>query len=349
MKKLFLLSACLIAIAGCSSIPSNDQSKIDESLSSDVNKNVDEFYLDSYSIRVNNYTMSNIKTTCNKDGDEYQLELAFKLTNNSATDKNFKLKGCSIYREDDNKICPYIKVDGIPNLPEPNLGELYIYPTTINITAKGKIPSDINVYKYYLKVTTNNRVVMVHLYNTPDDKKETWTITYRVASKVVATVEVKDNECVPAYRYDSEDHQMYSNDWYEDNSLSKPFLGTTPIRGNKTLYGKYFYHLKYNLNTTPNYATIEQITSIPYDRVLVIPNKYNNRDINIGENAITGAWSIEKIYIPKEVHAIYGGNFNLKSAPTIYYSGNEEEWKSSFLHPADIVTQNVVYNVVSPY
>lgn len=337
-----------MSLTGCGNVSSSLQSDVEESTSSLVNDYACEFYLDSPSMRYRNYTISVVNSTCVQSGEEYQLELKVRFRNETGVNINLKLGACSLVRESTNKKY-YPTVDGLPNLPDVDDTANVVYPSLINLTINGKIPSDIRDDNYSLRIGTSDKSIVLHLYNTPNDKKETWTITYKVASKVVKTVEVKDNECAPAYRYDSEDHQTYSNDWYEDNSLTKPFSQSTPIRGNKTLYGKYFRYLSYNLNTTPGYATIDRINAVPLDNTLVIPSKYDGKSINIGEGAIKGAWNIEKIYIPNTVHAIYDGNFDLKSKPTIYYSGSEEEWKTSFVNADKIVTQNVVYNVQSPY
>ena len=64
---------------------------------------------------------------------------------------------------------------------------------------------------------------------------------------------------------------------------------------------------------------------------------------SIGNYALKD-FSAKKIYIPKTITKIYGGNFTGIGSAIICFEGTEQEWKDLFYMSSNIVTKNVVYN-----
>ena len=95
--------------------------------------------------------------------------------------------------------------------------------------------------------------------------------------------------------------------------------------------------------SSETYSYVSGINYVPSNGVLIIPDKYQNKETCIYLNAIKDI-NVSKIYVPKTVHTIYLGNFTGIGNATIYYEGTEAEWKSLFLSSSSIVTNNVVYN-----
>ena len=102
--------------------------------------------------------------------------------------------------------------------------------------------------------------------------------------------------------------------------------------------------IKWSGLTGDRYSYISGINHIPSNGVLIIPEKYKNKDLAISNYAIKDV-NLIKIYVPNTVRVIYSNNFKNINNATIYYDGTEEEWLSLFYSSSNIVTANVIYNV----
>jgi hypothetical protein len=75
----------------------------------------------------------------------------------------------------------------------------------------------------------------------------------------------------------------------------------------------------------------------------VIPSQYLGKDICRSNYSMYNI-TVDKIYVPKTVRLVYGGNFLNIGNANIYNEGTEDEWKALFYISLVIVTKNVYYN-----
>ena len=169
-------------------------------------------------------------------------------------------------------------------------------------------------------------------------------MNYYISNTLVKTDIVKDKRKIESlYVYESSDNLSYCNTWYTDENRRNQFQASTPITVDINLYEYPSSNIKWTSLSSDAYSFVTGINHIPSNGVLIIPDKYLNKEICINLYAIKDI-KVSKIYIPKTVHTIYLGNFTGLGNVTIYYEGTEEQWKSLFYSSSSIVTKNVVYN-----
>lgn len=201
-------------------------------------------------------------------------------------------------------------------------------------------PSSIKDDKYKLDFTINNQPFTLYLYETPDELLPEWSVKYKIDGSIVNTKKVRDNKELGEYIYDYPDHTHYCNSWKSGYSFIN---AKTKITSNLVLDGTKSENIKWMTTGTDAWSYVSGINHIPADGILVIPSTNQGKEICIGMYAIKGI-EVKKIYLPKTIYVIYGGNFTGIGDAIIYYEGTEAEWKTLFYTKSDIKTNNVVYN-----
>ena len=355
-KKLKLFSLISIfALASCGG-PLSSSKETNSKTSSSSNVYVDEpleIYLDTETKRANSFVLSIQKSSCEAKDGKYLFDLEIGFHNEAGTRVPLEIDNCFIIREATNEKTA-ISVEHNKFYDQMLVfsdGEIsYTYPNNYRLVIGGYIPTNFKEERYNITFLLNKKKVVFHLYEIPEEKRQTWTVAYKVNQKTIKTIEVKDKDTIKEeVRYDSEDHQTAYMSWFQDTNFTQRWEKSNPVRSNLTLHGYPTRCLTFSDAGSTQYATLLQINVVPMDNVVVIPNRYNYKDIAIGDNAIRDHISIEKIYIPKAVRSIYPNNFKLRNSPTIYYEGTESEWRSLFVDQSDIYLTNLVYNTKSPY
>ena len=97
---------------------------------------------------------------------------------------------------------------------------------------------------------------------------------------------------------------IYNDGWYLDESCAKKFDINNEVENDLKLYGKEETMIKWSGLTGDRYSYISGINNIPSNGVLIIPEKYKNKDVAISNFAIKDV-NLIKIYVPNTVRVIY--------------------------------------------
>ncbi len=217
-----------------------------------------------------------------------------------------------------------------------------------SLSFSANIPTDIKTDKYKLTFSFDSFNITYYLYETPDEYRVDRTVKYHILNNVVKTALVKDGRTInDSFVYDSPDNLYYCDTWYLDSNYKTKLTTSTIIKEDTNLYGIQSANIKWTTFSSDAWSFVNGINHVPSNGVLILPEKYYDKEIAIGNYAIRNI-SVSKIYIPKTVHKIYGGNFAGIGNATIYYEGSEAEWKALFNMQSDIVTKNMVYNTKAP-
>ena len=268
--------------------------------------------------------------------DNYSLSLRFKITNKEYKKNEYTFKNTKLVKESTGA--------------EYTVGGFYTNKLTIeaelnqSFSLSATIPSSITNDNYKLSLEINDYKIIYYFYETPDSLRADRTINYYVLNKIVKTVTVKDKRKLESlFVYETTDNLSYCDTWYTDSTLRTKFSINNPISSDINLYGFTSSNIKWMTLSSDVYSFVNGINHVPSSGILVLPEKNQNKELCIGNYAIRNI-SVSKIYIPKTVHTIYGGNFTGIGNATIYYAGTESEWKALFYNPKEAPTSNVVFN-----
>ena len=272
-------------------------------------------------------------------GNSY-ISMHFSLGNPTYSTQTYNIKNIEIIKEDTGAVYTVDLKKDVLDI-EAEMSENFIISKSL--------PSSIYEDKYKLNFNLNQYKITYFLYETPDELRKDFSVEYYVNNEKVFSDTIKENRTIKdLFIFESKDRLRYCDVWYIDKYCSNKFDIDNKIVEDLKLYGKEKMIVKCSGYTVDKYATVYGINYVPSDGVLVIPEKYNNKEIVIGNYAIKDV-ELTQIYIPKTVKTIYSNNFvNINNA-TIYYEGNDEEWKSLFSNSSKVVTTNVVYNTKYEY
>ena len=335
MKKILLsiISIFIIFLVSCSK---EENIVDDETICGNA---IDKFYIDDEGV----FEERGIKLEINKPSClgalNYQLSIRVIITNGSYETKTFYVKNVRLVKED-------TKAEYTVNYTKSSKLEVEM-KSALNFSAD--IPSSINTDKYYLRFGIHDYCeIQYHMYERPDELRKDRTITYNIQNEVVKTDTVKDGRTInDVYTYESSDNLYYCNTWYLDSNRNTKFTNDTKITKDTNLYGFKSSVIEWRTSSSDLYSFVTAINHSPSNGILIIPETYMNKELCINLYAIRDI-NVSKIYIPKTVHVIYGGNFTGINNATIYYEGTEDEWKALFWSSSYIVTINVVYNTKAP-
>lgn len=319
----------------CFLLVSCDKKDTGGSSSSGGSNNVDNrivLYTNSREVEFDNSTLkfgsSNLWLRSYSTG----IYATFEIKNNTYSTKEYKVKDYVVTKEETN--ATYTTTTALFGNSFKLEAEM---STTLSFSAD--TPSTIKADKYRLDFTINNQTFTLYMYETPDELLPEWTIEYKINGKVVNTAKVRDNKELGSYVYDYPDHAHYCNLWKSGYTIVN---SNTKVTTDMVLEGTQSDNIKWSTTATDAWSLVSGVNHVPADETLVIPSTNQGKEIAIGMYAIKGI-EVKKIYLPKTIHIIYSGNFKGLGA-TIYYAGTEEEWKSLFYTPSEIITANVVYN-----
>lgn len=327
MKKLllFTFSLFVLLLVSCSN---GGNSKM---------KNNIIIYTDSDPIEDDNMKLEFEKPSC-YGYNNYSFDLYVNVTNKEYKTKTYKIKNVELIKESTSakytvNYYDYIEIEA---------------EMKSSFSFSSSIPSSISTDKYKLTFSINSYNITYYLYETPDELREDRTITYHILNNVVKTDTVKDGRTITNnYVYESSDNLYYCDTWYLDSNYKTKLTSSTIINGDTDLYGFESTNIKWSSLASDAWAFVNGVNHVPSNGILILPEKYLNKELAISNYAIKDI-NVSKIYIPKTVHRIYGGNFTGIGNATIYYAGTESEWKALFYSQSNIVTTNVVYNTKAP-
>lgn len=293
-----------------------------------------EIYTDSNSIENDSILLTMKKPSCYTYNTNYSFSVSFDLKNKTYSTQSYKISNVELIKESTKAsyTTTYQKSLSIE-------AEL-----TKTLSFSATIPSSIETDNYKLTFELNTLKVDLHLYEIPDSLRADRTVSYYIDNKVVKTTTVKEGRALnEKYCYESDDHLYYCNTWYNSPTFASKVSETTIIKENMKLYGNKSEILKYTTTGSDVYSFITGVNHVPTDGILLIPETHGVKELAIGNYAIRNM-SLAKIYVPKTVHIIYGGNFTNIGNATIYYEGTEEEWVALFYNRNEAPKTNVIYN-----
>lgn len=160
------------------------------------------------------------------------------------------------------------------------------------------------------------------------NKNKKVTINYLIDNEVIYSKQViKDSNLGVSYIYESKDHQTYCDTWKDNNGVI--YKEDTVINADVSLIGTLSNNLLLFTTEELDYAYANGINHVCSDKKVVIPEKYLDKNIRLGINAISNNTGIMELYLPATLEYIYGDNFlNCPNLTTIYFAGSEEIWNS---------------------
>ena len=270
--------------------------------------------------------------------NNYSFDLYVNVTNKEYKTKTYKIKDVELIKESTSaKYTVY-------------------YDESLEIEAEMKsslsfsssIPSSISADNYKLTFSINSYNITYYPYETPDDLREDRKINYYIMNKSVKTDTVKDGRTIiNNYVFESSDNLYYCDTWYLDSNYKTKLTSSTVIKEDTDLYGLKSSNIKFSNYTSDTYAFVSGVNHVPSNGIFILPETYANKELAMSNYAIRNI-NVSKIYIPKTMNTIHGGNFTGIGNATIYYEGTEAEWKALFYSQSNIVTTNVVYNTKAP-
>ena len=343
MKKLLLsFSFFAVLLTGCSSPNNLSNTSINSNSINSGNVNTQDnknkiIYTDSVAIEDDKIKMEFNKPSCYADSN-YRLSISVDITNKEYKTVLYKIRNVELIKESTSANYKVSYSDSL-SLEAEMKSTLYF---------SANIPSNIKSDKYKLTFSINSYNITYYPYETPDEFRANRAIKYHILNNVVKTDIVKDGRTISdAYTYESLDNLYYCNAWYLDSNYKTKLTSSTKIKEETNLYGVQSSNFKWMTTSSDAWSFVSGINHVPSNGILILPEKYLNKELAISNNAIRNI-SVSKIYIPKTMHRIYGGNFTGIGNATIYYEGSETEWKALFYSQSDVVTKNMVYNTKAP-
>ena len=218
-----------------------------------------------------------------------------------------------------------------------------------NVSFTSTIPSSLEE-KYYFSVDFKDINYKVYLYETPDDLREDVTVTYKLEYSTVHTETLKKGRSVGTnYVYDATSHQSYADTWKDTNGVT--FTQNTRVEEDMVVTGQAKSNLQLLTTSSDVYMFVNGINHVHADGKVVVLERYQNKEVCLGNYAIYNNPNVKEVYLPVTLHHIYNSNFsNCGNLQTIYFAGTQEQWDAI---PKDFVTiptsVNVVFNTSFEY
>lgn len=338
MKKIILFTFTflffILFLSSCSS-SNNDSSKNGNSQTQDDKNKI--VYTDSNPIEDDKIKLEFDKPSC-YGTNNYSLSVYVNITNKEYETRTYNIKSVELIKESTS--AKYTVSYAKSKVVEAEMKS--------SLSFSASIPSDIKTDKYKLTFSINSYNITYYPYETPDELRVDRTVKYHILNNVVKTTSVKDGRTIAdAYTYESSDNLYYCDTWYLDSTYKTKLTSSTIIKEDTSLYGIQSSNIKWTTLSSDIWSFVTGINHVPSNGILILPQKYLNKELAISNYAIRNI-SVSKIYIPKTMHTIYGGNFTGIGNATIYYEGSEAEWKALFYSQSDVVTKNMVYNTKAP-
>ena len=269
--------------------------------------------------------------------DNYSLTVTVKVTNKEYKTNSYDIKYYTLIKESTGATYTVGTMFSIPKLQiDAELSQ--------SLSLSSTIPTSIKDDQYKMSFEVNEYKITYYLYETPDELRADRKISYNISGAIVHEETIKDKRKLETkYIYESNDNLYYCDSWYTDSNFKTQFNSYNPITEDTMLYGKTQSNVSWSTLYSDKYSFIGGVNHVPSNKILVIPSQYQGKDICLSNYAIYNI-TVDKIYVPKTVRVIYGGNFIRVGNAKIYYEGTEEEWKALFYISLDTVTDNVYYN-----
>ncbi len=309
MRKKALILLPVLILSACTETSINGGgSKRDFSVYLDNSEVVTE----DFKIKV---TSANASSSYNSDN--YSFSLSLKIKNLSSKTKEVEFKNSYLVKEDTNATYSANATFYAKQTLDSEIEGSFSFSSTI--------PSSLDEH-YYFSTSLENLTYKVYLYETPDELREDVTISYQVGDSIVHTETVKKGrELGTSYIYDNPDHQTYVHTWKDPSGSS--ISSKTIINEDIVVKGTIQSNLATATTGTDVFTFINGVNHVHSDGKVVILEKYQNKEVCIGNYVFYNKPEIKEIYFPKTLHQIYSFNFercgNLK---TIYFAGSETEW-----------------------
>lgn len=328
IKKCPIIAASalsLVSICSCGNNRGTSNSNNDIVLYSDS----DPFENDKIKIEVGT-------STCYKNGENYYLSFGFSITNKELKTIEYQFKDATLERESTG--ATYTLSSSLIAVGKD--GEKFSLDSELSKSKSynSNIPSTIESDKYKFSLKINSYKVVYYLYETPDELRADRKVEYYISNKLVNTVTVKHKRKLTSYVYEGSDNLTYCEKWCLDSNR-KTGVGSITITEDIKLYGASESNLKWSYDN----STLNGVNHVPSNGILLLPETTAGKQYSIGNYAIKDI-TVKKIYIPKTITKIYGGNFTGIGSAIICFEGTEQEWKDLFYLSSNIVTKNVVYN-----
>lgn len=292
------------------------------------------FYLGSEKIDFSDISISVSEPVEIENDGQYDLTIKIRITNRKGEHINFEITKATLINE---------KLSFAQEVSFERDVELYTDQTK-ELVFSATTSSSITSENYKLYFEMNPYKITYFLYNVPDNLRVDRRVNYYIDDKIVYTETIKDDRSFDEiYSYETDDNEYHCNKWYFDTEKTKKLDIFTHITEDTNLYGELESNIEWSFSSSDTYAKIKSINYIPKNGIVVIPDKYKNKNIAILASAISNLYA-DSIYIPKSVKQIYIGNFSNIGNTKIYYEGTESEWKSIFIVSSSVVTKNVTYN-----
>ena len=267
--------------------------------------------------------------------DNYSFSLSLSIKNLSSKTQKINFSNVKLLREETGTSYTVISYNQFVTLDSEIEGTASFQST---------IPTSLED-KYYFSIDIQNINYKVFLYETPDSLREDLTITYKIDSAVVHTETIKKGRTISnAYVYDEDSHQYYASTWKD--SEGKTYTQGTKIEQSTVLSGTIQPSLEIMSLGSDTYAFIEGIHHVHADGKVVVLERYQNKEVCLGNYAIKNNANVREIYLPATLHYIYGSNFyNCPNLRTIYFAGTMDQWNAIPKPYAEIGSNvNIVYN-----
>ena len=322
MKKNILLPLIpLFILAGCTNGGSNQNST----------KTV---YSDKASVVDGNITISftGLNEYKGFGSETYSVSFTLNLLSSNPKPVEYKIATPKFIRESNSAeySVNMLIMDPITLSLECDIAKTYSFSTTL--------PTSIASENYYFTFKGNDVTYKYCLYETPDELRADRKVEYYISNKLVNTVTVKHKRKLTSYVYEGSDNLTYCEKWCLDSNR-KTGVGSITITEDIKLYGASESNLKWSYDN----STLNGVNHVPSNGILLLPETTAGKQYSIGNYAIKDI-TVKKIYIPKTITKIYGGNFTGIGSAIICFEGTEQEWKDLFYLSSNIVTKNVVYN-----
>ena len=269
--------------------------------------------------------------------NNFSLTVTVKVTNKEYKTNSYDIKNYTLIKESTGATYTVGTMFSIPKLQiDAELSQ--------SLSLSSTIPTSIKDDQYKMSFDVNEYKITYYLYETPDELRADRKISFSISGAIVHEETIKDKRKLETkYVYESKDNLYYCDNWYTDSSFINLFNSSNPITEDTMLYGRNQSNISWSTLYSDKYSFVSGVNHVPSNKVLVIPSQYLGKDICLSNYAIYNI-TVDKIYVPKTVRVIYGGNFLNVGNAKIYYEGTEEEWKALFYISLDTVTNNVYYN-----
>lgn len=300
-----------------------------------------ELYLDRNEPIIIGDVEFQISSIYERASDNNYLYFNYKIRNISDETKRINIKNASITRASNNVTYGVDLTGGSTRNFNLESG------LTKSFRGSAVIPTSYEKDNYYIDFTINNSILRVYLYDTPDELRETLTVSYFIDNALVHTENVLEGRKIEDYIWESSDGVYYCTNWKYTGSDEKYYDDGT-LKDDIELFGSKQPILRYSTTSSDKYTIVwgENYSGyIPKDKVLVIPSNYLGKPTFLSSALFISIPSvINTVYIGK-VGKISSFGFEYSNIKTIYFAGTKTEWEQYGVDVPDKIT--VYYN--SPY